>query len=530
MPKINEKRGSETKEEGSITVFLCFLFLMFFSLIGATYENVRVLSGNGYMKVAANAAAMTVFGSYNKELYEQYGLFGYGGYDGITAADLEEEFAAIVAENIKVWPEKQKERYYDLYQIREVACEAEEVTYLTEEAVFCEQLKGYLKGEGIKKLKKELTSHTAKDDSEQTQSGSLALAKQYEEGEFDEIKKEQNAKKNSTASQTSLEGTNGKKPENTIDGNPLKSFTSMMKNGVLNLVCDSNRISKVVIENGESKNTESKSKNASDYMRDIIGDSGEMTKPAVGSSMTDKLWYIAYVDKQFSSYTKNRKRTAAYGLEYLVKGAAQERDNLSSTVGKLLGTRTLLNFAYVVSDPVLQEKSLATATALAGFTGMPPVIQAVQYLILLILAFEEACVDVTALLAGDAVPLVKTKSTMKMCYEEICLASKALFASKAKAYHTDKACTDGITYQQYLKCFLLMVDQRTLHTRTCNLIQFDLRHRYNQSFCIDTAICGCRYEMSYQIPFVFQNLPFVKQNMKQKNMRSLEVEYAYKSK
>ncbi len=58
----------EDTELGSITIFLCILFLLFFSLTGVAFENVRVLSSQGYMRTAAYAAAMTVFGNYNKFL------------------------------------------------------------------------------------------------------------------------------------------------------------------------------------------------------------------------------------------------------------------------------------------------------------------------------------------------------------------------------------------------------------------------------------------------------------------------------
>ena len=39
LPKINEKRGSGTKEEGSITVFLCFLFsILVFNLFASSVK------------------------------------------------------------------------------------------------------------------------------------------------------------------------------------------------------------------------------------------------------------------------------------------------------------------------------------------------------------------------------------------------------------------------------------------------------------------------------------------------------------
>ena len=60
----NIENDSYIMYSGSITVFLTILFLLFFSLIGAAFENVRVLSSAGYLRTAAHSAAMTVFGDY----------------------------------------------------------------------------------------------------------------------------------------------------------------------------------------------------------------------------------------------------------------------------------------------------------------------------------------------------------------------------------------------------------------------------------------------------------------------------------
>ena len=46
----NIENDSYIMYSGSITVFLTILFLLFFSLIGAAFENVRVLSSAGYLR------------------------------------------------------------------------------------------------------------------------------------------------------------------------------------------------------------------------------------------------------------------------------------------------------------------------------------------------------------------------------------------------------------------------------------------------------------------------------------------------
>lgn len=526
------ERKKETKDSGSITVFLCILFLLFFSLTGVAFENVRVLSSQGYMRTAAYSAAMTVFGNYNRELFEQYGLFAYGGYDGKEAEDLAEEFQEILAENLQTAPEQRITSYGNLYRIGETESLVEQAEYLTNQEIFCEQIEAYLKSAAVGELKEELTSKVSGTSEDGAAQEKLELAKEYEEGKFDgQSNQEEGEKAGGTTA-----GAEGK-TEDLAGGNPLETFKDMVRDGVLSLVCDASRLSDGMVEAVEqTKDTTEKQVSqkedtgAADYLQEFLGGQTMTMGESVLERETEKLLYIAYGDRQFSSYVDDKKRTTKYGMEYLVAGKKEEKDNLSFVVNRLLGIRTLLNFACIAADAVLQEKSLATATALAGFTGMPPVIRAVQYVILLILAFEEACVDVTALLEGRAVPLVKKADSLKMKYEEICMASRTLFASKAGAY-PEKGGAADITYQQYLYFMLLTVSRQELRSRSFDLIQYDLRQRYNQSFCIKTCICKSRYSISYEIPFLFDELPFLKNidGEGNNNVRSLEVNYAYKS-
>lgn len=524
------RKMSKQKEwregSGSITVFLSILFLLFFSLIGVAFENVRVLSSEGYMRTAAYSAAMTVFGSYNRELFEQYGLFAYGGYDGKEEEDLAEEFNEILINNIQTAPRQAQISYANLYRIGEIDSLIEEADYLTDQKVFSQQVKAYLKSEAVGDLKDVLTTKTL--DSNNAAKEKLMLAKEYEEGKFDEQKEE--AKGNTSDKQD----TGGK---DLAGGNPLEAFTDLVRDGVLNLVCDASRLSDGAItavdDEVTSENTVSSKEDrcAADYLLDLIGNQNSKAEKGILEKETEKLEYIVYADKQFSSYSNDRKRITKYGMEYLAAGKQEERDNLLFVVNRLLGIRTMVNFAGIVSDPVLQQKSLTTATVLAGFTGMPPVIRAVQYVILLILAFEEACIDVTALLDGRSIPAVKSADSLKMTYEEICLASKTLFASKAKSYPQKGSSVADITYQQYLYLFLLTVSKENLRNRSYDLIQYDLRERYNQTFCIKSCICKSRYCINYEIPYLFEKLPFlqIEDSENHGNLRSLEVNYAYKS-
>lgn len=523
-------------------MFLTILFLLFFSLTGAAFENARVLSSKGYVRTAAHSAAMTVFGDYNKELYADYGFFAFGGYDGRGAEDLADDFRMVLEENMEWLPEGEKMSYGNLYRLREIDVSVMETDILSDKETFLKQVEAYLKQEAVEDLTDALLQKNSAASEKAGISDKLALTKEYEEGKFNtseevKVKKGSMKKGKEVVQSADMAGS----VEDKAGGNPLKSFSKMMRDGVLGLVCDTGTLADGVIESrntaGEKKDDLTKGKikeGAADYLQGILNEApeteGQEEKNGILEKGANKIKYICYANKQFSCYTGNRQRTTKYGREYLVAGKREERDNLSKIVNKLLRIRLLLNFTIIAANPVLQEKSLATATVLAGFTGMPPVIQAVQYTILLILAFEEACIDVMALLEGKRVPVIKRAENLKMKYEEICFASKALFKRKAAEYQKEGGnLAATITYEQYLWIFLLEQSEEKLHSRSLDLIQYDLREKYNQTFTIDTCICRSRYLVHYRAPFIFEKLPFLSGWQGDGAVREMEVDYGYKS-
>lgn len=509
---------------------MTILFLLFFSLIGALFEHVRVLSCEGYLRVAAHSAAMTVFGDYNKELYEDYGLFAYGGCDGKTEEDLADDFLEIFWENLQYAPNSDGKLYGNLYRLQDISVFSASSHVLEEKEVFLKQMESYLKSNAIEDVTDSLLDKTDNSVETDGMQDKLSLTKDYEEGRFDVAEE----KEDGVAPETVVE-------EDTAGGNPLEIFKDLIRDGVLNLVCNSNALSDgIIIKRGENLKEDEKDLpmekkgSAAEYFNDLIGDSqDEITKTWDTEKNTlgglSKIKYICYGNEQFSCYTEDKERTTKYGVEYLLAGKKEEKDNLLHVINKLIRIRLLLNFVTIVADSTLQQKSMATATALAGFTGMPPVIYAVQYVILLILAFEEACVDVTALLEGKAVPAVKSAADLKVEYEEICLASKTLFRRKAAQYsETGNSLGRNVTYKQYLWLFLLGESADNLHERSLDLIQYDLREKYNQTFKVKTSICSNRYLIQYQVPFLFEKLPFLSEKAEM-GVWEMEVDYEYKS-
>ncbi len=501
-------------KKGSITVFLSFIFVIILSLITAVIENVRVITSEAYVAAASSSAVKMAFGNYNKELYENYRLFAYGGYDGIGIGDLEAEIADIVNKNLVCRPSGSDAPYSNLYRIGGINCEIDDYYMLDEDDVFIKQISEYASASAAKDIKDFIVD---KVGGKKEVADFLDETMKYENGEYDTVPDEDSSegavKKN--PDKPSDEELDEELEKDEAGGNPLKVIGNLINEGLLSLVCDVSKVSENEIEIDEyeepaSKSNTDKSSVAQFFKSLFNSEEGEglnqdaLLLQAQAEGSVDKLKYMFYAQKVFSSYIDEEYKTVHYGLEYLVAGKKTEKENLAGVVKRLLILRTLLNMAYLPTDPDLMSKSLATAETIAGFVGLAPVIEAIKWTILTILAFEEACVDVAALLDGKKVPLIKNASNFKIKYSEICKASPSFFKKKAKTYYDDggKISAD-ISYEQYLLLFELLVSKKKIKSRIIDIIQFDLRERYNQTFEFRECICCAKCNISYDIPYAY---------------------------
>lgn len=526
-----EKVQKMMDSQGSITVFMTFMFVLFLGLTGTVIEHARVLSSDGMVRVSGNSAAMTVFGDYNRELYQDYGLYAYSGISGNSLTQLEASFQRIITDNLREIPENAIQEYASLYRIGNIQASVTNAEYLTSQNYFYDQIKAYNKYRAIENLSSKVIEKLPGKGENAGIEEKLSMTNDYEKGKYDKTEEE--------GGQTErIENPSGAKDE--AGGNPLKTFASMMRDGILHLVCDEDKLKEGKIEPVETqgdvvvsaKNT-SNEMGAADYLSDSLGEDTTLPDFSSMAQGADKIALLSYGNAVFSSYCTDRKRTTQYGKEYLIAGKTEEKDNLAFVVNRILAIRTILNFAYVAKEPVLQEKSLVTATVLAGIIGIPAVVKAVQYTILLILAYQESCVDVIGLMEDRTVPVMKTAENFKMKYEEICMGSKSLFKKKAAGYPKSSkgVVTSGIDYEQYLYLFMLTVSQKELENRTMDLIQYDLRNKYNQAFSIQECICKATYEIQYEVPFLFA-FSFPKEAVHRvggKLQKVQEVSYDYQS-
>ena len=66
------------------------------------------------------------------------------------------------------------------------------------------------------------------------------------------------------------------------------------------------------------------------------------------------------------------------------------------------------------------------------------------------------------------------------------------------------------TYKKAIYMLQLLVPAETMKRRMLDLIQHDMRKRFQETFCIDTCICSAKFKITYNIPFAYSYLQYEK--------------------
>ena len=515
------------KEDGSITIFMTFIFLLLFALTGATLDSARYFSSGGYVRSSAYGADIAIYGEYNRELYTEYGLFGCGGFNGKGESDWLDRYQEILQENLRERPDKQEQgilprRYASVYQINDIRTELEEVHFLTEEKYFRQQLRKWIAAEGLKDLGGDLVKQVLGID----QGKKEELLKDLEKTDSLEETKEAEQTKNSVVDKGVPNNTGRGQQKPTVE-NPLEFLRKLLQDGVLSLVCDTGSLCEREIDTREvtgemqdaqeglrPKGTQSwtTGKSGLKILKKFLKQEDSMWNDEMTVDSGKKGELIIYVTNMLESYVSEHNGSVPYGLEYLISGKKSQKEAFGAVINHLFLIRTMTNFLYVEKDPALQAQSLETATALAAPLMAEAFIPVIQKGILMVLSMEEACIDITALLQGRRVPVFKSRGNFQMQYAQICLANRKLFHDKAKSFPQegdgllDGNGRTGLGYTQYLWLMLMMQSWDELYQRTLDIVQFDLRERFNQTFTLDHCICRTGVVVTYDLPVLFNRL------------------------
>ena len=231
------------------------------------------------------------------------------------------------------------------------------------------------------------------------------------------------------------------------------------------------------------------------------------------NTLIEQLLFQEYMIEHFQHYQRDDNKKASkpsvltYEQEYLLAGKTKDKDNIASVITRIVFLRTVLDFVSILGDKEKCNEAKIAAATLVGFTGLPILVSITKTLILLVWAFAEALVDTCALLLGNKVPMIKKPSDLMVNFPDLLLLSRSMIEKKAEDIKISGPLTTS--YQDYLRFFLLTKNKQELSYRSMDLIQENIRIRYDDTFSLNNCLFGFKVNASFVIESKIAQLSFM---------------------
>jgi hypothetical protein len=325
------------------------------------------------------------------------------------------------------------------------------------------------------------------------------------------------------------------------DFNPIGKAGSFLEDGILGLVVDTNAVSdaeltedmlpSVIAAMAEDEDgfldklatffedcvIGDKNSGMGDIFADFGKDAGSLTEIGEGINMiAEHFLFQEYLGEHFNSFPREgedlntrKPSVLSYEQEYLLIGKTTDQGNLSSVISRILFLRTILDFVSILGDRDKCNEAALAAAAVVGFTGLPILVSITKTIILLVWAFAEALVDISAMLMGKEIPILK--KNLIMTFADLFLLSGTHIQKKASEITKTKELS--FTYHDYLRVFLFIKNKKDLSYRSMDLIQENIRIRYFDDFAIQNCLFGFQAEADFTVPSKFTGFRFVQKQL-----------------
>lgn len=267
------------------------------------------------------------------------------------------------------------------------------------------------------------------------------------------------------------------------------SAVTFYEAGILNLVADREELS-------------SREITLSQYVSHRVQfESGGLSAPeGYADDFWDELFFHEYLMSYTGCYGKAKENSGlaceknfglAYETEYLLAGKARDIDNLKAVAGRILAIRGGANLIAIMQDEGKKQYAQILAFSMASALGMPEAAEVLEELLEIIWAMAEALYDVSALLQGGRIPVIKQPEEWHYSMEN------ALNFVKPEVEQTE--ITDGLSYEDYLRILLCFHGKEELTMRMADVMEMNIRNTPgNENFCMDGCFEAFRVQIVYR--------------------------------
>ncbi|MDE5802972.1 MAG: hypothetical protein K2I22_08675 [Lachnospiraceae bacterium] len=204
----------------------------------------------------------------------------------------------------------------------------------------------------------------------------------------------------------------------------------------------------------------------------------------------EQLIFHEYILAYTGRYNQEKEDSLLkYQTEYILSGKSSDLENLKSVVYKLLGIRAAANLIHLLSS---EEKCMivkSAAAIIAALLTIPEAEPVFVTVLILTWAMAESLYDVSMLLKGGRVPLLKSEADWHYGLE-------AIFDFGGSTEEEKE--TSGLSYNDYLRILLCLQDKQTTTYRLMDIMEMDIRQtpgnkNFRMDGCIDSLTASLIY-------------------------------------
>lgn len=200
------------------------------------------------------------------------------------------------------------------------------------------------------------------------------------------------------------------------------------------------------------------------------------------SGIVDELIYGEYLMRKCGSYANPKDEgLLKYQLEYILYGYNSDAGNLRRSAEVLFALRSAANLASIYMDEGKQAQAETVAAVISTLLLSPELTEPIKTLILCTWALGEAMSDMQLLFAGNRVPLIKARGEWNTSMLGGLTGNLSGKGSGNK--------TTGLSYQDYLRIFLGLMDTDAKAARSLDIVEMDIRQTAgNEHFRMDRCM------------------------------------------
>jgi len=341
--------------KGEITIFLCMVFVLILSFIGAMIQSASIHITKSMKRADTRLALESVFAEYQRDMLKEYDLFVKPGVDDAKLSS-------------RLW----------FYGAKNMEHRIQKMQLLTDHhgQAFFDQAVLSMGGEV------ETTEEIVETPWEEQE--------QEVHEELDHLLEEE-------------------KQELPIENNPIESVKQLKNSSLLSLVIsEPETISDQCVRLGELPSHRTLQTGTGDFP---VNSKDGMSQQLLFTA------YLAKHFPDYTKNTK--ESALLYEAEYLLEGKESDQENLEAVLKKILIIRTGINYAYLLTDQAKQAEAETMALALCSLLLLPEITELAKQAILFAWAYGEGIQDIRILAEGNRVPIIKNQETWQLSLENL---------------------------------------------------------------------------------------------------------------